>query len=268
MVEGEDYEGASRAFIEIAGIVDSEVVYMRCAGALRDAGELEAAVLYCDKAIEKNPNLHSAYAVKGGVIAGTGDLDSALELLLTAAFHCKHDALVLYNIGVAYMQLKNIGKAVEYFEKAIAEDSRSSSAHLNLGGCLYKQGAFNGALKHTEMALLLEPGLPQALSQKGEIKRFYGEVDEAVRYFERCLLTIPDNYVARLGLALCLIEKGEVSGFSLFVRFCIEEYDIELEKTIGVVDVGWDRSNCISIKRESNSVYIVGFYDLEVRVCI
>lgn len=262
-----DYEGALKEYIELSKAVKSEKLYMKCAGILQLLGKVDEAILYCNNALKINPEYPIAIAVKGTLVAEKGENDLALELLKSAEFHDSSDPFIIYNVGVAYLNLGNIDDAINYFEKSIELNSKFSYSHLNLGVCYFNQGVFSEAAKHIDIALLLEPGLPEALSQKGEIKRFYGEVDEALKLFQRCLLDTPENIVANLGLALCLIEKGDPLGFGLLVfNYQDKLSELDLNKSFGVIDIGWERTLAISIKNINESSYLVNYDGLEVVV--
>ncbi|WP_226611688.1 tetratricopeptide repeat protein [Marinobacter nauticus] len=261
------YEEALREYVELSKAVKSEKLYIKCAGILQILGEIDDAILYCDNALKINPLYAMALAVKGTLVAEKGDDDFALELLKSAEFQDNTDPFIIYNVGVAYLNLRSVDEAVSYFEKTIELNSNLSSPHLNLGVCYFNKGVFSEAAKHIDLALLLEPGLPEALSQKGEIKRFYGEVDEATKLFERCLLNTPDNLVANLGLAFCLIEKGDPLGFGhLVLNYQKQLSELEVDKSLVIVDIGWERTLSISIKNIDRSSYLVNYDGLEVYV--
>jgi tetratricopeptide (TPR) repeat protein len=261
------YEEALREYVELSKAVKSEKLCIKCAGILQLLGKVDDAILYCNNALKINPMYAMALAVKGTLVSEKGDNDFALELLKSAEFQDKTDPFIIYNIGVAYLNLRNVDEAVSYFEKTIELNSKLSSPHLNLGVCYFNQGVFSEAAKHIDLALLLEPGLPEALSQKGEIKRFYGKVDESTKLFERCLLNTPNNLVANLGLAFCLIEKGDPLGFGLLVfNYQKELSGLDVNKSLAVVDIGWERSLAISIKNINGSSYLVNYDGLEVYV--
>jgi tetratricopeptide (TPR) repeat protein len=266
LIDG-DYERSLREYLELSKTVKSDKLHIKCAGILQVLSKLDDAILHCNNALKINPKYALALAVKGTLFFEKGDKDFALELLKSAEFQDNTDPFTIYNIGVVHLNLRDVDKAIRYFEKTIEINSKLSSAHLNLGVCYFNQGNFSEAAKHIDVALLLEPGLPEALSQKGEIKRFYGEVDEATKLFERCLLSAPDNVVANLGLAFCLMEKGDPLGYGLLVSNYQEELSrLDVSKCLAVIDIGWERSLAISIQNLNGSSYLINYDDLQVYV--
>lgn len=267
LILDDDYEGALSEYTELSKTIKSEKLYVKCAGILQILGKIDDAIFYCDNALKINSLYPMALAVKGTLIAEKGDNDFALELLKSAEFQDNTDPFIIYNIGVTHLNLKNIDDAISYFEKSIELAPKLSYPYLNLSICYFHQGVISEAAKYIDIALLLEPGLPEALSQKGEIKRFYGKTDEASKLFERCLLDTPKNIVANLGLALCLIEKGDPLGFGLLVfNYQKELSELDLNKSLVILDIGWERTLAISIQNIDGSSYLVNYDDLEVYV--
>jgi tetratricopeptide (TPR) repeat protein len=261
------YEDAYQEYLELSNVVQSEKIHIKCAGILQVLGEIDDAIFHCDEALKIESNSYEAFVVKGTLFAGKGENDFALELLKSAEFRKGDSPFVLYNIGVAYLNLKNTDEAIKYFKKTISIDFNLSHPHLNLGVCLFNKGDFSESLKHIDLALRIEPGLAEALSQKGEIKRFYGELDEAIKLYERCLLKAPDNQLAELGLALSLIGKGEPLGFGLLVKkFSDELSKLEVNKSLVIINVGWERTIGISIKNLNGFSYSVECDGVEVYV--
>ncbi|WP_178130059.1 tetratricopeptide repeat protein [Pseudomonas sp. MWU12-2323] len=158
-------------------------------------------------------------------------------------------------------------ESADFFEKTIKADPNLDDAHLNLAVCLFKLGCFSRSLEHVERVLILKPGQPQALSHKGELKRFYGDYDAALKLFERCLQATPDNPVAKRGQAFCLIEKGDRLGYALLVLAYKEELrELKLGESIGLIDIGWERTLAIGISNVDGVSYQIKCDGLEIYV--
>jgi len=266
-LSAERYQDALDIYQALANAFESEQLLIKCAALFQVLGNLDQALGYCDMVLQRSPRCSDALAIKGTLHAEVGELDVALELLTSANAHKPGDPFILYNIGVAHLQLKSIEQAVTWFEKAIDADPNLGDAHLNLSVCLFHLGWFQQSLEHVEKALILTPGQPQALSQKGELKRFYGDYKAASRLFERCLKHTPDNSVAKQGQALCLIENGDLLGYALLVQYYYKELAAcEPGKRIGVVDIGWERTLLIDISNVDGVFYKVQCGGLEIHV--
>lgn len=255
-LKDERYDEALDIYLALANAFESERLLVNCAALFQVVGNHDEALLFCEKALKLAPRCGDALAIKGTLLADLGDLDLALELLCAASAHKPTDPFILYNIGVAHMQLENFEKATEFFGETIKSNPSLSDAHLNLSICLYKLGSFRLALEHVEHALTLNPGQPQALSQKGELKRFYGDYDAALKLFERCLKNTPENAIAKRGQAFCLIDKGDRLGYALLVLAYKEELrELKPGKSLGLIDMGWERTLEIGISNVDDAAY-------------
>ena len=268
-LKDERYNEALDIYLALANAFESEQLLVNCAALFQMVGNHDEALLYCDKALKLAPSCGESLAIKGTLYADRGDPDLALELLCAANAKKPGDPFILYNVGVAHMQLKNLEEAADFFEQTIEADPNLYSAHLNRAVCLYELCSFSQSLEHVERALILHPGQPQALSHKGELKRFYGDYDAALKLFERCLQTTPDNPVAKRGQAFCLIEKGDRLGYALLVLAYKEELrELTIGKSMGVLQIGWERTLAISINNVDGASYKIECDGLEIYVPI
>lgn len=267
LLKKKDYDRALKIYTELASVLESEQIYIKCAAILHILDQHDEAINYCNKALLIDPCLHYALAIKGSSLGEKGDYVLSLDFLKSANHYEPNDAVILYNLGVAYLRVDKVDQAIEYFEFSTCVDKKFGAPHLNLGVCLYNKGQFSAALEHIEICLLLEPGLPEALSQKGEIKRFYGEVEEAQELFSRCLAEAPDNYIAGRGLAFCLLEKGDPLGVLMLIRKLSDQLNkLEVNETVGVLDIGWKRTLALSVKRIDQASYAVEYNNLIIFV--
>jgi hypothetical protein len=63
----------------------------------------------------------------------------------------------IYNMGNAYYNLKDIGKAVEMYNECLKLEPKYESAWFNLGVCNYKQGDYTAALEKFRKVLEINP---------------------------------------------------------------------------------------------------------------
>ncbi|WP_442107428.1 tetratricopeptide repeat protein [Pseudomonas sp. NUPR-001] len=255
-----DHQRAITLYQELATLLETEALFTKCAAILHASDQLDAAIAYCDKALARYPNSAYAFAIKGSCLGEKGDHRRALDLLKSANHFKPEDAVILYNLGVCCLMQADYQAATGYFEQAVNAAPDFSSAHLNLSICLFNQNGWLQAAKHIDTCLLLEPELPQALSQKGEIKRFFGEYDEAQALFRQCLAQTPDNSLAQQGLALSLLVQGDPLGAALLVRHLqstLANYDIN--DCIGLIDIGWHRTIALTITVFDDISYLLDY---------
>ncbi|KAF2407197.1 Flp pilus assembly protein TadD, contains TPR repeats [Pseudomonas antarctica] len=266
-LKADQYSQALEIYINLAAMLESEQLYLKCASIYHVLNEHDHAIAYCDKALKTSPHLPYAQAIKGSSLGEQGRYAEAIDFLKSANHNLPDDAVILYNLGVSFLKLGKIPDAINYFEHAIGIDKTSSSAHLNLGICLFNQQQYSKALEHIEMSLLLEPGMPEAISQKAEIKRFYGEFDEAQALFERGLTAMPDNPLNQRGLAFCLLAKGDLLGAPILLKYCAAELDrLKHGRAITLMDSGLTRTIAIAITRIDELIYEINYNGASFRL--
>lgn len=157
----------------------------------------------------------------------------------------------LCNLGNAYQGLGRYEDAVRCYERALALDPASADAHhhssiallnlekfrpaeaaarraaelvphraqywANLGDALLAQDRLDEALGAYEHGLALNSELPEMLNNIGVVHRHTGQLETALRYFERAAEVAPSYTLARvnLGTARCALGLvGEaIAGF-------------------------------------------------------
>lgn len=124
-------------------------------------GKFEKALQSFNKDVEHNPDDPSAYANRGGVYELLGqhekalkDINQAIALLQKKSFSDKFESAHAFNnLGVIYMDLGKLDKAIASFKKAILLKENSADPHEQLGTIYAKQGKKEAALEHLNLAL-------------------------------------------------------------------------------------------------------------------
>jgi tetratricopeptide (TPR) repeat protein len=146
----------------------------------------ESVKRYAEMLIEVKHDSPVAMEALAALAFAAGDLPNAAQqcrnLVTASPDHFEN----WYNLGVAYHQMGNFGKAVEAYQRAITINPTSAQAHLNLGAARQETGDLAGARQSYEKALECEPNrsaamwnLALALEQLGErrwAEKFYGNI--------------------------------------------------------------------------------------------
>jgi TolB-like protein len=120
---------------------------------------------------------------------------------------------------------KDLGKALEYYKKAVVRDPRSARAFLALGHAelrlsddlqkadpVRSRALLSEARDHLNRSTDIDGGNPFALTQLGRAEGKLGRHPQAQFAFERAV-AIDSNFVAaRFGLAVALFTQGELAG--------------------------------------------------------
>jgi tetratricopeptide (TPR) repeat protein len=111
-----------------------------------------------------------------------------------------------YNLGVARMLLRDLGKSRVSFEQAIALKPGYAEAHNNLAILMQAAGQIEDALAHYREAAHLQPQFLEPQYNLGLVLQEYQQYEECAATYERLLKRKHDHVDARNNLANVLLE--------------------------------------------------------------
>jgi arylsulfatase A-like enzyme/Flp pilus assembly protein TadD len=198
------YEEAVK-YLEIAkGLNDrSPLTRVRLANALDRAGDRSQAIAEYREAIKLDAGLTKAYGKLCEVLDDTGELtaiargfeesirrrpaieDSAPEPIR------QERAEMLYDLGVCYTRISDIGRAASAFEASLVLWPDYAKAALNLGIAMLSRGALPEARAAFERALHIEGYEAEAKFHLGAVAAREGSVSDAIRLYEEAVAAKP-----------------------------------------------------------------------------
>lgn len=150
-------------------------------------GDLEGAILDCDRALAINPGLDEAYSNRGAIRWAMGDLDGALTDLDQAIIKNSQSAQAFDNRGnVRSLKGDAIG-ALADFEQAVRLSSDRAEFYCDRGQARLRLGQLDGALADFERALQLNPRLALAHYCRGTLWYAKQDLDRAMVDFSRAI---------------------------------------------------------------------------------
>lgn len=122
----------------------------------------------------------------------------AKSLLLNAVQLDPKSAKGYFQLGVAYMKLKEYPEAIEAYKKSGTLDPNFPDTYFNLG-YIYAMGKdFSKAEKMYNRTVNLKPSyLDEALFNLGMVQEWQGKRKESIENLERALSVNPNNEMAR-----------------------------------------------------------------------
>ncbi|MCK5674057.1 MAG: tetratricopeptide repeat protein, partial [Spirochaetales bacterium] len=140
---------------------------------------INKAVEYANKAIEKDKNLWIPYETLGKVYAKQNQWDSAVDSYRTAARLNPEKAELLFELGKAQYRTRNYDGARQSFEACIHIEPKHEKAYMNLGFTQRRLGSSTSAFKAFENVSAINPQNAIAFYQMGELKKISGDKNSA-----------------------------------------------------------------------------------------
>jgi len=136
--------------------------------------------------------------------------------------------------GVSYELSGESYKAIECFDKAIAENPRDAWAYLNKGVSLQRLNRLDDALKAYDRAIELNPDDADAWNNRGTVMRALGDIGAAIEAYERALNINPEDAGIWSNLGITRRAKGDMDdaleAYEMALKLSPEDSSIWLNK--------------------------------------
>lgn len=151
-------------------------------------------------------------AMAGTVAMGRGESNQATELLERAVEMAPDAAAFRNQLAVSLLSIGEEARAATELQSALSVDSGQFQSDYLLAMLNLKNGDVGSALTAVERMLTKNPDSPIGHNLKGGIQLASGELEDAVRSFERSLEISPDFYPAVRNLARLDELRGDVAA--------------------------------------------------------
>jgi len=204
----------------------ARTLYVAC---LRDAGQVDKAILEAREVLVKKPGDATALAELALCHLAKGERDEASLLAKQALDSDAHSAVAERATGMIALSRGDDANAFVAFVKATQADPKDTTARLNMGSVLLRAGAYAKAAEQFRAILQVLPddsdailGLAAALKGEGvQSKDGAPKVQEARALLERLVARSPHNVGAlfNLGVLYADVLKRPADARPLFERF-------------------------------------------------
>ena len=184
-------------------------------------GDHQAAIEWCDKALDLNQFLLAAYRVRGASHYYIGSLDQAIADLDRAIDLTPDSGVTFANRGIAYRRKGDFDQAIADFTRAIELGFSPAAVFVNRGIANGEKGDSDQAIADFDRAIELFPDNVPAHVNRGIAHVRKGDYNHAIADYDRAIELDPNDAgtYANLGEAwLHLSEWGKARANLLAAR--------------------------------------------------
>jgi len=186
---------------------ESPIPHFALGCALRKQDQLDEAMQEFRLAAKLDPAYYPAHINLAMGLFLTGHTDEAIKEFQTA-LRLHHDDAAYFNLANAYIQAKQIDKAVPLYQQALQLNPRYVAAHSNLAAALTLLQQYDKALLHYQLALQLDPDHFNTRINFADTLLALGKYDLAIQQYESALRLDPKSTRAQEGLQTAREKKS------------------------------------------------------------
>jgi serine/threonine protein kinase/tetratricopeptide (TPR) repeat protein len=189
---------------------DNPGIYVNRGSALKDAGELDAALADYGRALALAPHYAEAYNRLGNTLVAKGRLKDAIAEYHNAIGAKPNYAEAHSNLGSALFKQGQLDDAVAKYKEAIRIKKDLAPAHYGLGVSLYEKGQVDDAIAEYKEAIQIEKDFAEPHVGLGLALFSKGQVDDAIDEYKKAIDIKKDSAEAHYGLGIALRSKKKV----------------------------------------------------------
>ncbi len=173
-----------------------------------EAGQLDAARDWFERALRLAPGFSEAHKNIGVVFARLGDWDRAAAAFEFALKINPQYSEARHDLGKVYEQVGRPDLALEEYDRVLQDDPGDVAAWERTAFLLERRGDLEGAAVRYRRVLEMDPGNREARMSLGMVLLREGRWADARGVFEAVLVGAPDSYPARFNLGTALDGLG------------------------------------------------------------
>lgn len=129
-----------------------------------------------------------------------------------------HSFEALQFCGLVHAKLKDMTKALGYFNRALDINPTNVACHNNISNIYLAVHDTEKALQHLHQALRIDPLHPEAYNNFGRLLYKQGRIADAIPHFQKALRINPDYWEAHYNLAHSLASQNQMNAASTHYR--------------------------------------------------
>ncbi len=223
----------------IAERKDFDLAYAYLATLYKEQRKMNEAVEVLRIGLKNNPSSYKIISTLGIMLVEAGHYDEAVEILKKGLAFIDFDPELWNYLGMAYWSKGNYRDAHDAYQKVLALDKNYPFVFNNLGTLylsqflkLKKASDYEKAIWNFKKAIELDPGYASAYNGLGSAFGQVGEIDAAIRCWEKAVELKPDLSFPLYNLGLSYLAKKEkTKALEFFHRYKKVKYrDLSAEE--------------------------------------
>ncbi|MCP5004842.1 MAG: tetratricopeptide repeat protein [Planctomycetes bacterium] len=219
-LKNKDYEAAERQFKELSGL-DPSVGDLCMATLSLESGQFSKCIKQCEGIIRLKPDDARIYEILGFAHARRGEFDKGIEQFVKAIELDRNLYSAYLNLANTYIAAGKNTDAINTLKQLISLRPRNFNARVVLGNLLSSQGDIDGAVRVFEKVLEIKPGyIPgYRLASLYLLKGMFGN---AKTIFNRALKLGIENAVLYTGFAFAYQHDEKFQAAVLYSQKAIK----------------------------------------------
>ena len=158
---------------------------------LHKDGKIQEAISFYLKIIEDDKNNPQLLFLLGTALVQIKDLKKGIEYLKKSIFLKPNNASAFSNLGNAFKELNHLDQALENYDKAIEINPKFADAYSNRGIILQEMRRFQEALESYNKAIEIKPDHSFAYNNRGIVLKDLNRLDEALSSYNKAIQINP-----------------------------------------------------------------------------
>jgi len=205
-----------------------DMTYKRLAGIYSETGRTHEALEILEQGLEQYPSSYETFIDYIKTLNNAAKYSQVIKSIDESDFNAIDlDPELWYQLGLAYLHLKEYSQAIRAYEKTISLDPNYPEVFYNLGETYFalalKSKKRANLVKASEMyrkAIELDPTFPRPFNGLGKVYHSSGDISAAMEQWKKALKVDPDHSGSLFNLGMAYFEQQKFKeAYPYFTRY-------------------------------------------------
>ena len=205
-----------------------DMAYKRLAGIYSETGRTHEALEILEQGLEQFPSSYETFIDYLKTLNNAAKYAQVIKAIDESDFaEIDLDPELWYQLGLAYLHLREYSQAIKAYEKTISLDSNYPEVFHNLGETYLalalkskKRDDLGKAAEMYQKAIELDPTFPKPFNGLGKVYHSRGDISAAIGQWKKALKVDPDHSGSLFNLGMAHFEQQKFrEAYPYFVRY-------------------------------------------------